>query len=185
MDLNWCFILINLELYFLNAHLAMFLIWQMDTTAKGAKKNTSLNVIHLQYAWSIHLRVYCELLVCHVMFQAIAALHEENATYPKKITYAYTAHTSPRLAVEALEASGFLCWWCKIYINLHEHVGTQLLYKHMNLCLKCFKSLISFFSFLAFITPMQNIIGNGSRVHVYFCFYRCFIASTSPSWSCC
>ncbi|XP_061174422.1 calcineurin-binding protein cabin-1-like [Saccostrea echinata] len=35
--------------------------------------------------------------------QAAAALHEENATYPKKIAYAYTAHTSPRLAVEALE----------------------------------------------------------------------------------
>ena len=49
-----------------------------------------------------------------VMFQAIAALHEENATYPKKITYAYTAHTSPRLAVEALEASSCLYWWCKL-----------------------------------------------------------------------
>ena len=35
--------------------------------------------------------------------QAAAALHDENATYPKKIAYAYTAHTSPRLAVEALE----------------------------------------------------------------------------------
>lgn len=42
------------------------------------------------------------------MIQALAALHEENATYPKKITYAYTAHTSPRLAVEALEASNLL-----------------------------------------------------------------------------
>ena len=27
----------------------MYMIWQMDTTAKGAKKNTSPNVIHLQY----------------------------------------------------------------------------------------------------------------------------------------
>ena len=27
----------------------MYLIWRMDTTAKGAKKNTSPNVIHLQY----------------------------------------------------------------------------------------------------------------------------------------
>ena len=27
----------------------MYLIWWMDTTAKGAKKNTSPNVIHLQY----------------------------------------------------------------------------------------------------------------------------------------
>ena len=26
----------------------MYLIWRMDTTAKGAKKNTSPNVIHLQ-----------------------------------------------------------------------------------------------------------------------------------------
>ncbi|KAK3103259.1 hypothetical protein FSP39_017896, partial [Pinctada imbricata] len=34
---------------------------------------------------------------------AAAALHDENAMYPKKITYAYTSHTSPRLAVEALE----------------------------------------------------------------------------------
>ena len=29
----------------------MYLIWRMDTTAKGAKKNTSPNVIHLQYTW--------------------------------------------------------------------------------------------------------------------------------------
>ena len=27
----------------------MYLNWRMDTTAKGAKKNTSPNVIHLQY----------------------------------------------------------------------------------------------------------------------------------------
>ena len=27
----------------------MYLIWRMDTTDKGAKKNTSPNVIHLQY----------------------------------------------------------------------------------------------------------------------------------------
>ena len=27
----------------------MYLIWRMNTTAKGAKKNTSPNVIHLQY----------------------------------------------------------------------------------------------------------------------------------------
>ena len=27
----------------------MYLIWRMDTTAKGAKKNTSPNIIHLQY----------------------------------------------------------------------------------------------------------------------------------------
>ena len=27
----------------------MYLIWRVDTTAKGAKKNTSPNVIHLQY----------------------------------------------------------------------------------------------------------------------------------------
>ena len=27
----------------------MFLIWQKDTAAKGAKKNTLLNVIYLQY----------------------------------------------------------------------------------------------------------------------------------------
>ena len=33
----------------INAYLAMYLIWRMDTTAKGAKKNTSPNVIHLQY----------------------------------------------------------------------------------------------------------------------------------------
>ena len=31
-----------------DAHLAMYLIWRMNTTAKGAKKNTSPNVIHLQ-----------------------------------------------------------------------------------------------------------------------------------------
>lgn len=50
------------------------------------------------------LRIRCNICV----IQALAALHEENATYPKKITYAYTAHTSPRLAVEALEASDLL-----------------------------------------------------------------------------
>ena len=27
----------------------MYLIWRMDATAKGAKKNTSPNVIHLKY----------------------------------------------------------------------------------------------------------------------------------------
>ena len=27
----------------------MYLIWRMDTTTKGAKKNTSQNEIHLQY----------------------------------------------------------------------------------------------------------------------------------------
>ena len=31
----------------------MYLIWRMDTTAKGAKKNTSPNVIHLQYFDSV------------------------------------------------------------------------------------------------------------------------------------
>ena len=49
MDLNWHFILMN----FINAHIAMYLIWQMDTTPKGSKKNTSPNVIHLQYHYII------------------------------------------------------------------------------------------------------------------------------------
>ena len=44
VDLNWRFILINLII-----PLAMYLIWRMDTTAKGSKKNTLPNVIHLQY----------------------------------------------------------------------------------------------------------------------------------------
>lgn len=52
------------------------------------------------------IELRCNSYAC--MIQALAALHEENATYPKKITYAYTAHTSPRLAVEALEASNLL-----------------------------------------------------------------------------
>ena len=39
----------QLNYTFINAHLAMYFIWRMDTTAKGAKKNTSPNVIHLQY----------------------------------------------------------------------------------------------------------------------------------------
>ena len=35
----------------------MYLIWRMDTTAKGAKKNTSPNVILLQYlAAELHER---------------------------------------------------------------------------------------------------------------------------------
>ena len=33
---------------FINAHLAVYLIWRMASTAKGAKMNTSQNVIHLQ-----------------------------------------------------------------------------------------------------------------------------------------
>ena len=33
----------------------MYLIWRMDTTAKGAKKNTSPNVIHSQYFCFIRL----------------------------------------------------------------------------------------------------------------------------------
>ena len=39
----------QLDYTFINAHFAMYLIWRMDTTAKGAKKNTSPNVTHLQY----------------------------------------------------------------------------------------------------------------------------------------
>ena len=38
---------------FINAHLAMYLIWRMDTTAKGVKKNTLPNAIHLQYLFSL------------------------------------------------------------------------------------------------------------------------------------
>ena len=34
---------------FINAHLAVYLIWRRDSTAKDAKKNTSPNVICLQY----------------------------------------------------------------------------------------------------------------------------------------
>ena len=34
----------------INAYLAVYLIWRMDSTAKGAKKNTSPNVIRTQYA---------------------------------------------------------------------------------------------------------------------------------------
>ena len=34
----------------------MYLIWRMDTTAKGAKKNTSPNVIHLQVLQEIALK---------------------------------------------------------------------------------------------------------------------------------
>ena len=36
----------------------MYLIWRMDTTAKGAKKNTSPNVIHLQYLYFRHLSAF-------------------------------------------------------------------------------------------------------------------------------
>ena len=32
----------------INAHLAVYLIWPRDSTPKGAKKNTSPNVIRLQ-----------------------------------------------------------------------------------------------------------------------------------------
>ena len=32
-----------------DAHLALYLIWQRDSTTKSAKKNTPPNVIHLQY----------------------------------------------------------------------------------------------------------------------------------------
>ena len=34
---------------FINVHLAVYLIWRNDSTAKGAKKNTSPNVMRLQY----------------------------------------------------------------------------------------------------------------------------------------
>ena len=37
---------------FINGHLAMYLIWRRDSTAKGAKKNTSPNVMRLQYTES-------------------------------------------------------------------------------------------------------------------------------------
>ena len=35
----------------------MYLIWRMNTTAKAAKKNTSPNVIHLQYALNAFIYV--------------------------------------------------------------------------------------------------------------------------------
>ena len=38
----------------------MYLIWWLDTTAKGAKKNTSPNVIHLQYIDLINLNFLLE-----------------------------------------------------------------------------------------------------------------------------
>ena len=47
VDFVWWFIQT-----FINTHLAVYLNWRRDSTAKGAKKNTSPNVIHLQY--SVH-----------------------------------------------------------------------------------------------------------------------------------
>ena len=46
----------------------MYLIWRMDTTAKGAKENTSPNVIPLQYiakcnTFTVHFDFY-KLYVC-------------------------------------------------------------------------------------------------------------------------
>ena len=38
---------------FINAHLAVYLIWRRDSAAKGAKKNSSPNVIRLQYLISV------------------------------------------------------------------------------------------------------------------------------------
>ena len=38
---------------FVNAHLAVYLIWLRESIAKGAKKNTSPNVIRLQYSASV------------------------------------------------------------------------------------------------------------------------------------
>ena len=37
----------------------MYLIWRMDTTAKGAKKNTSPNVIHFQYLKFCSFSLFC------------------------------------------------------------------------------------------------------------------------------
>ena len=39
----------QLNYTFISTHLVLYLIWWMDMTAKGAKKNTLPNVIHLQY----------------------------------------------------------------------------------------------------------------------------------------
>ena len=41
----------------INVHLPMYLIWRMDTTAKGAKKNTSQYVVHTEYYNPFLLRV--------------------------------------------------------------------------------------------------------------------------------
>ena len=50
VDLNLLALYSNqLNNVFLKAHLAMYMIWRMNTTAKGSKKNTSPNAIHLQY----------------------------------------------------------------------------------------------------------------------------------------
>ena len=40
---------------FNNVHLAVYLIWRSDMTVKGAKKNTSPNVICLQYSLALGL----------------------------------------------------------------------------------------------------------------------------------
>ena len=49
VDLIWWLICIYIIQTFISAHLAVYLIWWRDSSTKGVKKNTSPNVIRLQY----------------------------------------------------------------------------------------------------------------------------------------
>ena len=54
---------------FINAHLAVYLIWQKVSSAKGAKKNTSPNVIFLQYL--IHANVVSSFMVVNLYWKVV------------------------------------------------------------------------------------------------------------------
>ena len=50
---------------FINAHLAVYLTWRSDLTAKGARKNTSPKVIRLQFFFFLFSRILLFLQVLY------------------------------------------------------------------------------------------------------------------------
>ena len=56
----------------------MYLIWRMITTAKGAKKNTSLNDIHLQY---IYMYIYLIKKILYLNIKMILWLQNVKPVY--------------------------------------------------------------------------------------------------------
>ena len=73
----------------------MYLIWRMDTTAKGANKNTSPNEIHLQYFTSISRLMYGSTL------EGMENNHTMTAIGPTKVYHLQVSgHISQRISVK-------------------------------------------------------------------------------------
>ena len=76
VDLIWWLIYIRL-----NAHLAVYLIWRRDSTAKGAKKNTSPKVIPLQYSVPLIKRILVQKALILFLLACISAWNTVDSSW--------------------------------------------------------------------------------------------------------